>query len=72
MKESEKKKNQQINKNKLILGPCLITEKAVEHERDSDTNFSWFTWNSPENFGKRYGRNKKSEIESGPSRLVHC
>ena len=31
----------------IILGYCQIAEKAVEYESDSDTNYSWYPWNSP-------------------------
>ena len=31
-------------------------KKVMEHEGDSDTNYNWCTWNSPQRFGKETGR----------------
>ena len=36
-----------------MLEPCTRTKKAGEHESDGDTNFNWYTWNSPLRFGKK-------------------
>ena len=36
-----------------ILGPCQRIKKAVEHEGDGDTNFSWWAWNIPKILEKR-------------------
>ena len=38
-------------KARQILGPRQRIEKAGEHEGNSDTNYSWSTWNSPEEPG---------------------
>ena len=39
------------NSQRQIPGPCLRAEKAMEHERDSDTNFSSCPWNSSQEPG---------------------
>ena len=46
---SESKENQ---KDVQISGPCQRAEKAVEYESDSNTNYSWSPWNSPQESGK--------------------
>ena len=33
----------------------LNLKKAVEHEGDGDTNYSWSSWNSPQKPGKETG-----------------
>ena len=37
----QQNENKTKQKNRQILGPCLRTKKAVEHEGDSDTNCNW-------------------------------
>ena len=47
-----------------ILGPCQRVEKAVEHESDSDTNWSWCTQNSSQRLGKEIretGNHRKNQ-----------
>ena len=44
----------------LVLGPCQRAKKTktVEHEGDSDTNYSWCTCNGPQRLRKKTGRNQ--------------
>ena len=42
----------QTGNQRQILGSCQKAKKAVEHVSDSDTNCSWFTWNSLQKIGK--------------------
>ena len=46
------KRKQKVDKY-LDLAWELI--KAVEHEGDGDTNYSWYPWNSPQKLGKETG-----------------
>ena len=45
-----------IQENEQILGPCLKTEKTVEHEGQDNTNSSWSAMNSPQRSGEGSGR----------------
>ena len=47
-------------------------EKVVEHDSDSDTNFSWNWWNSSQKTGKKTGITQKQEEETRLSGEQHC
>ena len=42
-------------KEEWVPGPCLGTEKTVEHENDNYTNYVWCSWYSHQKIGKRAG-----------------
>ena len=48
--------NQRKHKKRKLLWPCQRKKKAVEHERDGDTNCSWCIWNDPQRLRKGSGR----------------
>ena len=48
--------NHRKRKERLVLGPCLRTKKATEHEGDGDTNCHWQTWNVLQKIGQWAGR----------------
>ena len=39
-------------KSRQIPGPCLRTEKCLEHEGNVDTNYNWNSYNSPQELEK--------------------
>ena len=48
--------NQNLQKEREILGVCQRKKKAAEYESDGDTSCKWCTWNGPQSFGKGTGR----------------
>ena len=40
--------NQRKWKERQVLGTCQRTNNVMEHESNSDSNFSWCAWNSPQ------------------------
>ena len=67
MKRKESKKKN--------IGSCQKDEKTVEHEGNSDTNYSWCTWNSPQGLEKQTrgtGNQSKNQDHSDHSSVKIC
>ena len=51
-RDSRSSENWRKWKDRQILGSCLSSEKAVRHERDSDSWYGWCTWIGRQGLGK--------------------
>ena len=58
-------KNQRKHQKRQVPRPCQRTEKAVEHNDDSDTNHDWLTLNGPQRLGTRTGRVRNRKTNWG-------